>query len=56
MHIQGRQSSGRAGGEVKELRAMETLKKNMLTSKIITEIIENHPKYYGCPNSCNRFA
>jgi len=49
MHIQGRQSRGRAGGAVKQLRAMETYKKQkivtsydcfcsstMLTSRIIT--------------------
>jgi len=53
MHIQGRWSSGRAGGAVKELTVMQTKKnKNivtkyvcfcsstMLTAKIITEIIE----------------
>jgi len=48
------------------LRAMETYKKivtnyvyfclsTMLTSKIITEIIENHSELSGCPNSCNKF-
>jgi len=49
LHIEGHRSSGRAGGAVKELRAMETYKKQkivtsyvsfcsstMLTSKIIT--------------------
>ena len=51
----------------KTLRAMETYKKNivtncvcfywstMLTSKIITEIIENHSSFSRCPNSCNNF-
>jgi len=54
--IQGRRSSGREGGAVIELRAMETLKKivatyacfcleTMLTSKIISEIIENSSEF-----------
>jgi len=49
------------------LRAMEAYKKKivtnyvcfcsstMLTSKIITEMIENHSELSGCPNSCNKF-
>jgi len=28
----------------------------MLTSKIITEIIENHSEFSGCANSCNKFV
>jgi len=28
----------------------------MLTSKITTEIIENHPEFSGCMNSCNKFV
>jgi len=27
----------------------------MLTSKILTEIIENHSEFSGCPNSSNNF-
>jgi len=69
MHIQGRRNSGRAGGAVIELRAMETFQKQkknvtnclfllsiMLTSKIITKITENHSEVSGCPNSCNKFV
>jgi len=69
MHIQERRNSGRAGGVVTELRAMETYKKQknrsqsvcfcsstMLTSKIITEIIENHSEFAGFRNSWNKFV
>jgi len=28
----------------------------MLTSKIITESVENHSECSGCMNSCNRFV
>jgi len=68
MHIQGRRNSGRAEGEVKELRAMETYKNKKVvisyvcfcssttfTSKIITGIIENHSEFSWCPNSYNKF-
>ena len=57
---------GRAGGAVKQFMAMETYKKQknfsyyacfcsstMLTSKIITEIIENHSEFSGCSKSCD---
>jgi len=27
----------------------------MLTSKIITEVIENQSELPGCPNRCNKF-
>jgi len=65
MHIQGSRRTCRAGGAVKELKAMETYKRiatdyicfcssTLLTSKIITEIIENHSEFSGCPNSCNK--
>jgi len=50
-----------AQGSVKVLREMQTYKKQkilhqyvcfcsatMLTSKIITESVENHSEYYGC--------
>ena len=54
-------------GAVKQLRAVETYKKivtnyvcfyswTMLTSKIITGIIENHSEFSGCRNSCIRFV
>jgi len=55
-----------AGRAVKQFRAMETCKKQkivtnhvcfcsstMLTSKILTEIIENPSEFSGCPNNCN---
>jgi len=61
------QQSGR--GAVKELRAMETCKKQKfvtnyacfcaattLTSKIKAEIIENHSGFYGYANICNKFV
>jgi len=35
MHIQGRWSSGRAGGAVKELKAMEAYKKQKIVTKCI---------------------
>ena len=68
-HIKGRRGSGRAGRALKKLRKTENLKKQkkslqimfffcsstMLTSKIITEIIENCSEFSGCPNSCNEF-
>jgi len=28
----------------------------MLTSKIVTEMIEHHSEFLGCPNSCNKFV
>jgi len=56
-------------GTVKELRAMETYKKQKivtnyacfclatsLTSKIILEITENHSDVSGCTNSYNKFV
>ena len=56
-------------GPVKELRAMETCKKQkivtkyvcfysstMLTSKTITEFIENHSNFSWYPNTCNKFV
>jgi len=56
-------------GSVKVLREMETYKmqKNfhqyvcfcsatILTSKIITEGVENHSECCGCVNSCNKFV
>jgi len=41
MHVQGRRSSSRAGGAVKELRAMETYKKTKksLTIMFVSTII-----------------
>ena len=67
MNIQGRQSNGRAGGAVRVKWKLIKNKKivtnyvcfcssTTLTSKIITEIIENHSKFFGCPNSCNKFV
>jgi len=60
---QGRRSSSRAGGAVKDLRAMETYKKQKIvtnyacfcsatifTSKIITDIPENHYEFCSCTN------
>jgi len=51
------------------LREMQTYKKQkilhqyvcfcsttMLTSKIITECVENHYECCGCVNSCNKFV
>jgi len=56
-------------GPVKVLREMQTYKKQkvipqyvsfcsatMLTSKIITEDVENHSECCGCVNSCNKFV
>jgi len=56
-------------GSVKILREMQTYKKQkilhqyvcfcsatMLTSKIITESVENHTECCGCVNSCNKFV
>jgi len=50
------------------LRAIEACKKQInhyqlcffcaattLASNIIAEIIENHPEFCGCANSCNKF-
>jgi len=64
---QGRQNSDR--GAVKELRTMQAYKKQkivtkyaffcsatMLTSRLITEIIENHSEVSVCANSCNKFV
>jgi len=58
-----------AGGAVQKLREMETYKKQtnlhqyfcfcsvtILTSKIITEIIENHSEFFCWVNSCNKFV
>jgi len=28
----------------------------MLTSKLTTEIAENHSEFYVCANSCNKFV
>ena len=69
MHIQGRRSSCRAGGAVKQLREMETYKNKKivtkyvcfcssttLTSKIIKKFIENHSEFSECLNSCNKFV
>jgi len=52
---------------MKQLRAMETYKKfvtnyvcfcspTMLTSKMITEMMENHSGFSEWRNSCNKFA
>jgi len=55
-------------GSVKVLREMQIYKKHkilhqyvcfcsaMLTSKIITESVENHSECCGCVNRCNKFA
>jgi len=56
-------------GSVKALREMQTYKKQkiihqdvcfcsatMLTSKIITESVENHSECCGCVNSCNKLV
>ena len=56
-------------GEVKDWRSTEIYKRQkivtyyvcfysstMLTSKITTEIIENHSEFSGCLNSCNIFV
>ena len=54
----------------RRVRVMETYKKTkrtvtnyvcfcsstMFTSKITTEIIENHSEFSGCSNSCNKFV
>jgi len=54
MHIQGCQGSDWAGRAVKELRTTETLfffcSSTMLTSKIITEIIQNS-ELSACPKA-----
>jgi len=62
---QGRRSSGRAKGAVKELRAMEPYKKRkfvsnfcsatMLSSIIITEIMENHSEFFECVTAAIKF-
>jgi len=67
--IQGRRNRVRQGGAMKELRAMETYKKQKivtnyycfcasttLTSKIVAEIVENHSEFYGCTNSCSKIV
>jgi len=28
----------------------------MLTSKMLTDSVENHPECYGCVNICNKFV
>jgi len=70
VQIQGRRNSDRAGGTVKELRAMESYKKQKNRYQLclllfincvdlknnITEIIENHSEFSGCPKSCNKFV
>jgi len=56
-------------GSVKALREVQTYKKQkiihqyvcfcsatMLTSKIITESVENHSECCGCVNSCKKFV
>jgi len=67
---QGAGEAVRQGGAAKKLRAMETYKKTknivtscasfcsvtILTSKIITEMIENHSELSGWANNCNRFV
>ena len=67
---QGRRNScGEGGGAVKELRAMESRKKQKivtnyacfciaitLTSKIEVEIIENHSEFYVCAKSCYKYV
>ena len=68
-HIQGCRSSGKPGGAVKQLRAMETCQKQkiatkyvcfcsstMPTSKTITKLLENHFEFSGCRKSCNKFV
>ena len=65
MHIQGHCSSGRAGGAVKELRAMETTKKqknryqiglllfiNNVDRKNNNRNYRTHSEFSGCPKSC----
>ena len=67
--IQECRRNGGAGGEVIELKAMETYKKqknryqlclflfgNKVDIKNIAEIIKNPSKFCGCANSCNRFV
>ena len=57
------------GGSVKELRAMETYKKqknryqlrlflliNNGNLKILPEIMENHSEFSGCVNNCNKLV
>jgi len=61
--------AARGHGSVKVLREIQTYKKQkvihqyvcfcsatMLTSKIITESVENHSECCGCVNSCNKFV
>jgi len=60
MHMQRRRNSGRTGGALKQLKAMETYEKQKivtkyvcfystkLTSKLMTKIIENHSEFSGC--------
>jgi len=56
-------------GSVKVLREMRTYEKQkilhqyvcfgsarMLTSKVITESVENHSEYCGCVNSCKKMC
>jgi len=66
------QAAGEAAvgqGSVKALREMQTYKKQnilhqyvcfcsatMMTSKIITESVENHSKCCGYVNRCNKFV
>jgi len=65
IHIQGRRSSGRAGGAVKELRAMETKKTqnnryqmclflfiNNVDRKNNNRNYRTHSEFSGCSNSC----
>jgi len=58
MHIQGRWSSGRAGGAEGKLKNNKIVtnyvcfcSSTMLTAKI-TEIVEIHSEFSECPNSC----
>ena len=65
---QGRRNSGGEGGAVKELRGMESCKKQKIVINYLfllsnnvglknkAEIIENHSEFYGCTNSCNKFV
>jgi len=71
-HQARRNSGGEGGGAVKELRAMESCKKqknrnrlclflhsnnvDLKNQKIIAEIIENHSEFDVCANSCNKFV
>ena len=64
MHIQGRRSSSNGvegNGNIKKNKKIATnyvcfCWSTMVTSNIITEIIENHSEFSGCTNSYNKFV